>query len=207
MALAAPFWCSPRSSLAARRWSPRVFSSTGYPSGRRNPLNCIDGNKAMKPCPCGYLGDENGSCHCTIDQVTRYASRISGPLLDRIDIQIDVPRIDYFKLRRSDQLPESSSSVRTRVIDAFQRQRCRQGVSNAHLNEQQLRDHCSLTDEDEPWLEKASRKLKLSPRSFTRILKVARTVADLAGSDNINRTHLGEAVGYRSLDRRHGPPR
>lgn len=160
---------------------------------------------AMNPCPCGYLGDESGRCYCTPDQIKRYTSRISGPLLDRIDIQIEVPRIDYFKLRRSAEQPEASETVRLRVESARRQQIQRQRICNARMNERQLREHCELAEADEIWLEKATRKLDLSPRSLTRVLKVARTIADLAHCQNIAREHLSEALGYRALDRRSGP--
>ena len=153
---------------------------------------------AMNPCPCGYWGDPDGRCGCTAEQIARYRSRISGPLLDRIDLQVDMPRIPWRELRG---LPgEDSSSVRARVERARAIQR-RRGCLNAHLSLQQLEQTCHLLPAEQRLLEKAAQRFRLSPRAVHRILKVARTVADLDEQELIGADHLQEAIGYRCLDR------
>ncbi|HUL10899.1 MAG TPA: YifB family Mg chelatase-like AAA ATPase [Methylococcaceae bacterium] len=157
---------------------------------------------AMNPCPCGYLGDASGRCHCTSDQVQRYRSRISGPLLDRIDMHIEVPRVSHEVLR--DGAPggeENSAAIRNRVTQARQRALARTGLANAALTPQQIKRFCRLNDRCQQTLEQAVTKLGLSHRAYHRILKVARTIADLAGSESIELLHLSEAISYRRLDR------
>lgn len=152
---------------------------------------------AMNPCPCGYAGDESGRCHCSPDQIHRYRSKISGPLLDRIDLHVEVPR------QKFGQFPagEPSKDVRKRVAGtrAVQHQR---GALNARLDVAGVRDHCRLDAAGEKLLETACERLNLSARAHQRIVKVARTIADLDGAARITTAHLGEAIGYRQLDRR-----
>lgn len=156
---------------------------------------------AMNPCPCGYLGDPSGRCRCTAEQVARYRARISGPLLDRIDMQIEVPRLPAERLASSDQAGESSASVRARVEQARQRQQQRAGKPNAHLGAAEIARDCALRDAERALLTRALERLALSARAYHRILKVARTIADLTASDAIGAAHLSEALGYRRLDR------
>lgn len=157
---------------------------------------------AMNPCPCGYLGDHSGRCHCTAEQVQRYRLRISGPLLDRIDMHVEVPRPPHDSLRpKPDDLTETSHTVRTRVEQARARQMQRGGAPNAALKNRQIEKVCRLQDADQHLLEQAIERLGLSARVYHRILKIARTIADLAASEDINTAHLTEAISYRRLDR------
>jgi magnesium chelatase family protein len=154
---------------------------------------------AMNPCPCGYLGESSGRCRCTADQVARYRQKLSGPLLDRIDMHIEVPRLPLAEL--DGPAGETSAAVGERVLRARQAQRSRAGVINSRLANAQLEACCSLKPTDRQWLQLAMEKLQLSARAWHRILKVARTIADLDGSDTITRARLAEAIGYRVLDR------
>jgi magnesium chelatase family protein len=156
---------------------------------------------AMNPCPCGYHGDPDRNCRCSPDQVRRYRERISGPLLDRIDLQLTVNRIPSRMLIQSCSSSESSQEVRERVVNARQRQLQRAGLNNAALQNKQLEIFCSLTTADSNLLEQAINKFQLSPRSYHRILKVARTIADLDEKEKIATEHLQEALAYRALDR------
>ncbi|HLL76947.1 MAG TPA: YifB family Mg chelatase-like AAA ATPase [Pyrinomonadaceae bacterium] len=163
---------------------------------------------AMNPCPCGYFNDPTRECRCTPLQIQRYVGRISGPLLDRIDIHIDVPAVRFKELSErasSAPQPEGSAEIRARVVAARDRQLERlrgEGVfANAQMSPRQIRRHCRLDAECERVLEAAMTRLGLSARAYDRILKVGRTVADLDNSDDIRPAHLAEAVGYRSLDR------
>jgi magnesium chelatase family protein len=155
---------------------------------------------AMNPCPCGFLGDAERPCTCTPEQVRRYRGRLSGPLLDRIDLHVEVPRLPY-KLLRGDNTEETSARVRRRVEVARERQRQRSGMPNAALSIKDIEQHCWLTDADYQLLESALQRFGLSPRAYHRILKVARTIADLVESDDIQTRHLTEAIGYRALDK------
>ncbi len=157
---------------------------------------------AMNPCPCGYLGHSNGRCHCTTEQVQRYRAKISGPLLDRIDMHVEVPNVPQALLRMtSEESGESSATVRQRVEVARSRQTTRSGKANAVLKNRDMQQHCRISDADSHLLEQAIDRLGLSARAYHRILKVARTVADLAGEKNITTSHLTEAIAYRRLDR------
>jgi len=161
---------------------------------------------AMNPCPCGFFNDPTRECRCTPLQIQRYVGRISGPLMDRIDIHIDVPAVRFKDLSdRGGHEGESSATVRERVIRArdLQRERLRsEGIfSNAQMSPRLIRSHCRLDLEGERLLESAMMRLGLSARAYDRILKVSRTIADLEGSEAIHPAHLAEAVGYRSLDR------
>lgn len=154
---------------------------------------------AMNPCPCGYSGDPSGRCHCNIDQIERYRHKISGPLLDRIDLHVEVPRLAFAEL--SGPRGESSAAVRMRVVQARQRQLQRGGVLNSRLDNMQLQSACSLESTAHRLLQRAMEQLRLSARAYHRILKVARTIADLEDMDRIDVKHLSEAINYRRLDR------
>lgn len=156
---------------------------------------------AMNPCPCGYLGDAEGRCRCTPDQVLRYRSRLSGPLLDRIDLQVFVPRVERAVLTAPTASSESSADVRQRVIGARERQIQRNGVPNSALQPKQLERECALEGPARNLLDAALTRLSLSARAYHRVLRVARTIADLAGSDTIAAGHVAEAVRYRELER------
>jgi magnesium chelatase family protein len=155
---------------------------------------------AMNPCPCGFLGHYNGRCRCTPDQVARYRSRISGPLLDRIDLQIEVPALAHEDLTRHSS-GESSTAVRARVVEARERALSRQGKSNTLLATRGIDRHCAPDAQGETLLKQAIVRLGLSARAYHRILKVARTIADLAGEANVAGGHVAEAIQYRRLDR------
>jgi magnesium chelatase family protein len=159
---------------------------------------------AMNPCPCGFYNDASRECRCTPAIIARYLAKISGPLLDRIDIHIDVPAVKYSELRGGEAI-ERSAQIRERVVAArtAQQERFRgTGIfSNARMNTRQVRHHCKLDDSGERLLETAIARMGLSARAHDRILKVARTVADLEGAPNVQSKHLAEAVHYRSLDR------
>ncbi len=155
---------------------------------------------AMNPCPCGYLGDSERRCVCGPEQIRRYRARISGPLADRIDLHIEVPRLAH-RLLRGDTPEESSAAVRTRIQAARNQQLQRAGKPNSALNTREIERYCALNEADHRLLEQALEKLGLSPRAYHRILKVARTIADVANSAQIQTPHLAEAISYRALDR------
>ncbi len=156
---------------------------------------------AMNPCPCGYLGDSSGRCHCTAEQVNRYRSKISGPLLDRIDLHIEVARVIAELLRQPAANQETSREIRQRVMVARQVALTRSGKPNAQLSTGEIKQWCVLIESDHRLLEQAIQRLGLSHRAYHRILKVARTIADLANSETIATQHLTEAISYRKLDR------
>jgi magnesium chelatase family protein len=161
---------------------------------------------ALNPCPCGRSGDPTGQCRCTPYQTQRYISRISGPLLDRIDIQIEVPALAFAELSRKTEA-ESSAAIRERVLAARarQRERFRRSTSRARANAQMtpalIRAHCQIDAESQTRLEEAVKRMGLSARAYHRVLRVARTIADLEGRDSIAPADVAEAVRYRSLDR------
>lgn len=157
---------------------------------------------AMNPCPCGYLGDVDGRCHCTAEQVQRYRARVSGPLLDRIDIHCDVPRPPREALHPGAAADgETSAVVAARVDTARVRQLERGGKPNAMLGNREVDRDCRLDAAGQALLDQAMDKLNLSARAFHRVLKVARTIADLAASADIEAAHVAEAIGYRGFDR------
>ena len=160
---------------------------------------------SMNPCPCGYYGDPTHTCVCSPGQIQRYMSKISGPLLDRIDIQVEVSALKYSQLSSASS-GEPSSEIRKRVIAARQIQEDRYreypGIHcNAQMTDRLLHQHCVLDEETNNTLQMAMERLHLSARAYSRILKVARTIADLQGKDNIQMSHIAEAIGYRNLDR------
>ncbi|HXU94623.1 MAG TPA: YifB family Mg chelatase-like AAA ATPase [Gallionella sp.] len=154
---------------------------------------------AMNPCPCGYLGHYNGKCRCTPDQIARYRSKISGPLLDRIDIQIEVPAVPQEELLNKAG-GELSRNMQTRVEAARQRQLARQARPNAQLSVTEIDELCAPDAQGEALLQSALSRLNLSARAYHRVLKVARTIADLEGRDDIATHHIAEAVQYRRLN-------
>jgi magnesium chelatase family protein len=169
---------------------------------------------AMNPCPCGYYGDAQKPCTCAPAAVTKYQKRISGPMLDRIDIHVDVPRVDYEKLS-GDRLGETSASIRARVQSAREIQNRRFGVRslptsgkqsqetlhsiicNADMRVAEIREFCKLNNEGQSLMRSAMSQLQLSARAYHRVLKLSRTIADLAGSEEIQPVHLAEALQYR----------
>ena len=155
---------------------------------------------AMNPCTCGYHGDKSGRCQCTSEQVRRYRGRISGPLLDRIDLHVEVGRPPKAVINGHGQNPENSAQVRERVITARSRQLERNGIPNAQLSNARVREICRLTPRLEGLLEAAAETMHLSPRACQRILKVSRTLADMDGCESIEQGHLAEALVYRGLD-------
>lgn len=160
---------------------------------------------SMNPCPCGNFGSRTRQCRCSASEIHRYVSRLSGPLLDRIDLQVEVDGVGYEELRFSPD-SESSASIKKRVENARRIQRERYGsslVTNANMTNAQLKKHCALSPDCERILERAFVKLNMTARASTRVLKVARTIADLAGSADILAPHITEAVQYRSLDRKY----
>jgi len=156
---------------------------------------------AMNPCPCGWAGDRNGRCRCSGEAIARYRARISGPLLDRIDLHVQVPRLPPAELQGNAPGAEASAVVRARVVAARARQLQRAGKANAHLDPSETLRDCALASAEQVLLEQAMERLQLSARSMHRILRVARSIADLAAAESIERVHLAEAIGYRQLDR------
>jgi magnesium chelatase family protein len=160
---------------------------------------------AMNPCPCGYLGDARHTCKCNPMLIERYMGRISGPLLDRIDLHIEVPAVPFQELSATAD-GTSSQAMRQQVLSArdIQRQRFGPGTTrlNARMNSRLLRKHCVLDAEGKALLQSAVDNLGLSARAHDRILRMARTIADLEGSESILQGHVSEAINYRSLDRK-----
>jgi magnesium chelatase family protein len=162
---------------------------------------------AMNPCPCGYHGSGQRQCQCGAPMIQRYVSKISGPLMDRIDIHIDVPAVNYKELRGGESRSESSAQIRERVVRAREVQLNRfaaageRNYSNAQMSSRQIRTYCDLGSDSERMLERAMQQQGLSARAHDRILKVARTIADMEASPQIESKHIAEAIQYRTLDR------
>jgi magnesium chelatase family protein len=163
----------------------------------------------MNPCPCGYFGHPGRKCSCSAEQMRRYLSRVSGPLLDRIDIHAEVLPVDYTQLA-SREKAESSSCIRGRVALARERQLKRYAgtgiVNNAGITPAMLREACRMEPAAETMLKAAFERLGLSARGYDRVLKVARTIADLDGAEIIQTPHISQAVQFRSLDRKYWQP-
>ena len=156
----------------------------------------------MNPCPCGYLGDAGGDCGCSAEKVRGYRGKISGPLLDRIDLQVEVVRPPKEALRETTPSEEESRVVAQRVLKARQSQLERSGCCNAQLEGVALRTVCVLEGKALALLEKATDKFNLSARAYQRVQRVARTIADLAGAEAIAVPHVAEALSLRQLDKR-----
>ncbi len=160
---------------------------------------------AMNPCPCGYLGDESGNCICSADRVAKYRSRISGPLLDRIDLHVEVGRPPIQSLYDEHGGKETSADVRERVVTSRSLQHSRTGTCNARLSGDQLRTHCVLERRERRLLDEAAEKFALSVRAYQRVLRVARTIADLERTASITAGHIAEALNLRGLERKPEP--
>ena len=177
----------------------RVAGSLTYPS----EFTLV---AAMNPCPCGFFGHPTKKCTCSPNAVRKYLSRISGPMLDRLDLHIEVPPVDYDSLK-SNNLEETSEQVRQRINRAREIQNKRYegtGITcNARLRPNMLTKYCVLTDDAEAILKASFDRLGLSGRAYDRILKVSRTIADLAESKNIDASHIAQAIQFRSLDRKY----
>ena len=161
---------------------------------------------SLNPCPCGFRNDPRRECHCGVVQVERYMAKISGPLLDRVDLHLEVPAVEYDELR-SKRPGTDSRTMREKVVAARDRQTRRvsaRGPSrlNAQLSSRDVRQHCTLCDEGARLLKSSVEQLGLSARAHDKVLRVARTIADLDDADQITPTHLGEAINYRLLDRK-----
>ena len=150
----------------------------------------------MNPCPCGYLGHENGKCHCSPDVVARYQGKISGPLLDRIDMQIQVGALPHAELMKQAD-GETSAAIQSRVEQAYTTQLARQGKSNNMLNTIEIEQFCDPDTDGMQLLQQAMSRLNWSARSYHRVLKVARSIADLELAEQIQRKHIAEAISYR----------
>jgi len=163
---------------------------------------------AMNPCPCGYFGDPVHGCSCTPAQIHRYLMRISGPLLDRMDIQVEVPRLDYSDIMSPPPVEDPTAEIRARVCAAREIQQRRFAGTNGavHCNAQmraaEMHEYCRLDQEGQRLLGLAVNRFGLSARAYDRILRMARTIADLDGSESIRPEHLSEAIQYRTLDRK-----
>ena len=195
------FWVSLSSSRRFLTCSPKVCGlksvSFGFSALRVMGANC---KRATRPCPCGYLGHFSGRCRCTPDQVARYRARVSGPLLDRIDIHIEVPAVPQEDLLRQNA-GEASGAVRARVATAHRVQVERQGKSNSSLGTREIERWCRPETAAEGLLRQAIARLSLSARAYHRVLKLARTIADLARSEALAVAHVAEAIQYRKFDR------
>ena len=161
---------------------------------------------AMNPCPCGNFGSKTKECRCTPAQIERYRNRISSPLLDRLDIHIEMTEVNFSDLT-SKAAGESSASVRERVTRARKLQKARYEADgilfNSQLNTPLMRKYCRMEPDAEELLHTAYERLKLSARAYTRVIKVARTIADIAGEETISKSHVLEAVQYRGLDEKY----
>ncbi|MBL8300855.1 MAG: ATP-binding protein [Rhodanobacteraceae bacterium] len=190
----------PRPCRFAFKCPPRVVGATEIALGFNDLSGTrTNGKKATRLCPCGYAGDTRARCRCTPEGIARYRSRLSGPLLDRIDIMLNVPRIPHTDLRGAHH-GETSAVVRERVASARAQQLQRAGKPNAWLANREVERDCVLRQRDQDLLDRAVERLGLSARAYHRILRVARTIADLAGAACIETPHVTEAVQYRRFD-------
>lgn len=176
----------------------RVNSTVTYPSSFMLVAS-------MNPCPCGYYGSENKECNCSINEINKYMGRISGPLLDRIDIQVEIQAVKYNKLEQEEV--ESSEIIRQRVNNArtIQNKRYKDEniFSNSELTPKLIEKYCKIDNDSKQLLKNVFNKLNLSARAYSKILKVARTIADLEGEEGIYKKHISEAIQYRNLDRKY----
>ena len=184
----------------------RIISISRVNASLTYPCNFIFA-ASMNPCPCGYYGSKDKECTCTQTQISKYIGKISGPLLDRIDLHIEVQSVKYDKLNSSNKI-ETSKEIKERVNKArkIQLERYKEDntiVSNSELTPKLIEKYCKLTNNGKKILEKAFEKLGLSARAYGRILKVARTIADLDNKTEIEEEHIAEAIGYRNLDRKY----
>lgn len=202
------FCSNPRLSRSLFICSPTVFGSKSqafflkHLRTTRTPCK-----KATNSCPCGYYGDRERECRCGEERVRQYQQRVSGPLLDRIDLQVSVPRLGEGERdallqheQQEGKAGRDSASIRSLVIACRERQLARTGRSNARMEQQQIRQHCALCASDKKLLNEALTRLKLSARATFRILKIARTIADLDKADRIDTPHVLEAINYRRFD-------
>lgn len=157
---------------------------------------------ACNPCPCGYLGDDTGRCTCSAARIDSYRAKLSGPMLDRIDMHVHLPRISTQELQQEGEVGKPSEQVRQHVKQVRQLQELRQQKLNSQLSGKVLEQHCHLDEATKGFLASASERLCLSARAYHRIIRLARTIADIDGSELIQKPHIAEAIGYRSLDRR-----
>ena len=184
----------------------RIISISRVNASLTYPCNFIFA-ASMNPCPCGYYGSKDKECTCTQTQISKYIGKISGPLLDRIDLHIEVQSVKYDKLNSSNKI-ETSKEIKERVNKArkIQLERYKEDnqiVSNSELTPKLIEKYCKLTNNGKKILEMAFEKLGLSARAYGRILKVARTIADLDNKTDIEEEHIAEAIGYRNLDRKY----
>lgn len=156
---------------------------------------------ACNPCKCGFLGDGTDRCRCSAASVESYRGKLSGPMLDRIDMHVHLPRVDLKTLQRRNENAETSEEIKRRVAKIRHIQLNRQNKLNSHLSSNELEQHCDLSNELLSFLETVCERLNMSARAYHRILKLARTIADMSCADNINKAHLSEAIGFRSMDR------
>ena len=167
-------------------------------------ISCVDLCEKLHACPCGFFTDPKKECHCTPSQIQRYLSKISGPLLDRIDLHLEVPSLPSTDLLTNTQ-SETSRTIKERIMKARALQHKRFAdtsiIDNSQMNHRQIKQFCALHEEGKKLLKIAIDELGLSARAYNKVLKVARTIADLTGAEEIQTEHLAEAIQYRSLDR------
>ncbi|MDJ1138815.1 ATP-binding protein [Marinicella marina] len=157
---------------------------------------------SLNPCPCGYFGDPDRTCQCSVGQIQRYRNRISGPLLDRIDLQVEVPRIPHKMLRQPSQNHSNSEHIKQQVIRSRRTQlRRNNGKSNSQLQGKEIEHFIPLSESLLDFLETVVEQLRLSARAYHRIIKVSRTIADLEGAEKVAQNHLAEAISFRGFDR------